>query len=250
MKNFMYSLIALTCFNLSYAQSDISSSPNQFFNPQWLNMSMGEEVIGTRVLSTNPYLLNAIKQSGLFDLNWEKAEIMVNDNFQIVEARFIPFYDAIEIKQEGKIFEFAKVNNSNIKFINTNVTYQAKSFYGSDGKIHTSYFIVNNLTDDTTLLKKEWLEQNPNYGKRLNTYMDVVVVSEQFKRKDYYYFIDDNNRLFYLTADRSLIKNLYPDHAKSIINYIRSNKLKSDDENDLMTLAKYIKTIKSENSGM
>lgn len=239
----------LMFINLCHAQSDISST-NYYFNPQFVNMSVGSEAVWTKVLSDNPDLLHAVKQSQLFDLNWEKTEMKVNENFQIVEARYNPYSDAIEIKKDGKIFEFAKVNNRNIKFIDTDVTYQAKSFYGSDGKIYTSYFIISKFADDTTLLKKEWIEENPAYGKRLNAYMDVVVVSEQFTRKDYYYFIDDNNRLFHLTTDRRLIKDIYPDNAESIIKYIRTNKLSSDNENDLMTLARYIKTLQSDNAGM
>jgi hypothetical protein len=238
------------CFNLSHAQSDISSTSNHFVNPQWTNMSMGAGAVGTGVLSANPDLMNAIKQSQLFDLNWGKATMKVNESFEIVEARYNPFNDAIEIKQNDKIVELPKSNNREIKFIDRNMTYQAKSYYGSDGKIYTSYFIVNNMSADVTVLKKEWIEENPNYGKRLNAYMNVVVVTEQFKRKDYYYFIDENNMLILLTTDRSLIKNLYPDNAQSIIKYIRANKLKSDNENDLMTLAKYIKTLQDENSGM
>lgn len=250
MKKYIHSLIILMFFNFCLAQSDVSTTPNQFINAQWVNMSMGSEVFWTKTLSDNPDLINDIKQSGLIDLNWEKAKMEINENFQVVEARYNPFNDVIEVKQDGKIFEFAKVNNRNIKFIDTDVTYQAKSFYGSDGKIYTSYFIVNNLADDTALLKKEWLEQNPDFGKRLNTYMNVVIVSEQFKKKDYYYFIDDDNRLCYLTTNRSFIKNMYPDNAEFIWKFIRANKLKSDDENDMMTLAKYIKTLKSENTGM
>ncbi|TPV32843.1 hypothetical protein FJ651_11075 [Paucihalobacter ruber] len=250
MKNFSYALIALMCFNLSHAQSDISSTSNHFVNTQWINMSMGAEAIGTGALSANPDLMNAIKQSQLFDLNWGKATMKLNDNFEIVEARYNPFNDAIEIKQNDKIVELPKSNNREIKFIDRRITYQAKSYYGSDGKIYTSYFIVNNMADDVTVLKKEWIEENPNYGKRLNAYMNVVVVTEQFKRKDYYYFIDENNMLFLLTTDRNLINNMYPNHAKSIIKYIRTNKLRSDDENDLITLAKYIKTLQDENSGM
>jgi hypothetical protein len=246
MKNITYTLIAFFIFDVCNAQ--ISSS-GSFFNPNFSDVSWSAAFFDGRPID-NQNVMNAVRKSQLFDLNWETAEIKVGENFQIVEARYNPFNDAIEIKQDDKIFEFAKVNNRNIEFIDTDVTYRAKSFYGSDGKIYTSYFVVNSLADDTTVLKKEWFEVNKFYGESISKYPSVVYDTEKFKKKDYYYFIDENNRIFYLTTDRSLIKNLYPDYAKSIINYIRSNKLKSDDENNMMTLARYIKTLKSEHIGM
>jgi hypothetical protein len=183
----------------------------------------------------------------LLDLKWEKAEVEFNNNYQLVEARYNPFIDAIEIKQDDKIFELAKSNNRKIKFTDTNITYQAKSYYGSDNKIYSSYFIVNNQADDITVLKREWIEFNESYQKTDLKYPSVVRNKEKYNKRNFYYFIDDNNRLFLLTTNRRDIKKMFPENAKSIINFITANKLTSDTEKDMTTLAAYIYSLKREN---
>jgi hypothetical protein len=231
MKRFYCTCIVLAFFNFSTAQDMWG------FNTEMLsgNDYMAADDRRNSFYTTLEY---SVKRSD--ELNWQNLSLSANGEQQTVVVRYNPIKDAIEIKDANKIYEIAKRHNVSVTFAETNVTYQAKSYYGDDGKIYTSYFIVDSSFDDVGVLKKESFKRDERrWRKRRNGTI-------RFNKIDMYYIIDGNNKLFYLTTDRATIRKSFPDRAPSIIKYIRKNKLRESRYDDIIKLAKYIKTFETQ----
>jgi hypothetical protein len=223
MKNITYTLIAFLIFNFCNAQGDLIIQSSGL---GWVH-------------SAPDYEGKKFNITQFFDLEkWEKAEIEKN---QLVEARYNPFDDAIEIKQGDTIFELAKSNNRKVKF--NDITYQAKSYYGRDDKIHTHYFII---TEEPNVFKKVSFERDFSKPKTTLQYPSAVTNPPSYIKKYFYYFINDDNRLFGLTTKRKYIKEAFPEQAKSIINFSKVNNLNSNNEKDMIRLFQYIQSLNNE----
>jgi hypothetical protein len=231
MKRFYCTCIVLASFNFSLAQ-ETSQHQTAWFN--------GDHYMATEDLRQTFYakLMYSVERSD--ELNWQNLSLSANGKQQIVVARYNPIKDAIEIKDPDKIYEIAKRHDLSVTFSETNVTYQAKSYYGDDGKIYTSYFIVDDSFEDLGILKRESFKGDK---RRWRTRRDGTI---RFKKIDMYYIIDKNNMLFYLTTDRATLRKSFPDQAPSIIKYIRKNKLSESRYDDIIMLAKYIKTFETQ----
>lgn len=238
MKTITYILITLVSFNFCNAQSHRVSTDFES------SLNLG----GDPAFDYERVLLNAVKKSELFNLDWQSAEIKLNDNPQLVKARYNPFIDAMEINKDDKIFELAKRNNQNITFLDTGISYQARSYFATDGKIYTTYFIVDTSAADTTILKREVIETSSQ--KKALSYLGVNGEQSKLTKVYFYYVIDDSNRLYQLTTNRRDLKKMFPDDAKSIISFIKTHNIRSNNKEDLITLAGFINSPKNETLGM
>lgn len=231
MTNFYHTFIAIAFFNLSIAQG-ISVHETALNNSPRNMASLGEE--RNVFYAELEYSINRSDE-----LKWQNLSLSADGEQQTVVARYNPIKDAIEIKEGDKIYEIAKRHNLSVTFVETNVTYQAKSYYSYDGKIYTSYFIVDNSFEDLGVLKRESFERDERrWRKQRNGTI-------RFNKIDTYYIIDENNTLFSLTTDRPSLRKSFPDQAPSIIKYIKKNKLSESSYDDIIKLAKYIKNLQS-----
>lgn len=230
MEKLIYTIVALVFFNLCTAQ--VSSINTHQHQTAMLN---SDQYVTVKDLNNSFYTTLAYSLERSDELNWQTLRLSANGEQQTVLARYNPNKDAIEIKDDEKIYEIVKRHNVSVTFVETNVTYQAKSYYGVDGKIYTSYFIVDNYFEDLGVLKRESFKGDE---RRWRKRRDGTI---RFIKIDTYYIIDESNRLFYLTTDRRTIRKSFPDQASSIIKYIKKNKLTESRYDDMITLARYIK---------
>ncbi|MBO6632837.1 MAG: hypothetical protein JJ936_15035, partial [Psychroserpens sp.] len=66
-----------------------------------------------------------------------------------------------------------------------------------------------------------------------------------YKENVKYFFVDHNSNLIALSTNKKDVKSLYASKSDEIWSFIRKNKLKKDDLNDLATLAVYMKVIQA-----
>jgi hypothetical protein len=128
-----------------------------------------------------------------------------------------------------------------VKFVGLNKTYQNFG-YLEDGNENYSYFInLSDVDSKVKLLKKE----NIILIKKT-----VAVTSYDNEKPAHYkkvgddYFIKINENLAQeLPKKDKDIANLFPEHSKAILAHIKSEKLKTKKEEDLVKLVNYINTL-------
>ncbi len=232
MRNFYINLVCLMICGFVFSQSSTTvalSDPtinNQFGMPSFADEERQAELIA------------AIKNSE--DLQWSKALISSEGELKEVIARYNPLNDEIEIKEGENFYQLLKTDNLLITFESTGKKYQLKSYNGDDNQIYKSYFLVNTMNDTDYILKKESYEMVKTNKK---TPYNSVRLNRRVLTKKNHFYLWHNNELFYLSTNRTLIRRNYPDYKKEIIKYTRKHKLNSKNEEDLVKLATYIKSL-------
>lgn len=232
MRNFYINLVCLMICGFVFSQSSTTvalSDPtinNQFGMPSFADEERQAELIA------------AIKNSE--DLQWSKALISSEGELKEVIARYNPLNDEIEIKEGENFYQLLKADNLLITFESTGKKYQLKSYNGDDNQIYKSYFLVNTMNDTDYILKKESYEMVKTNKK---TPYNSVRLNRRVLTKKNHFYLWHNNELFYLSTNRTLIRRNYPDYKKEIIKYTRKHKLNSKNEEDLVKLATYIKSL-------
>ncbi|MDG5492389.1 hypothetical protein [Psychroserpens sp. SPM9] len=168
------------------------------------------------------------------ELKWKKATLLINNQPKIVSARYNALYDAIEVKNNNKIYKLKERPNLNIAFLESNETYQYISYYGDDGLVYSSYFIVDHLSDELGVFRKQ------AFQKARDRYLGT---DSKIEITDVYYMLDQNNKLVHLTTSKRTIKKAFPDKAAAIIKFVKTNNINKRKQEDLITLARYIKSL-------
>ncbi len=128
-----------------------------------------------------------------------------------------------------------------VKFVGLNKTYQNFGYLEGGNENHSYFINLSDIDSKVKLLKKE----NIILIKKT-----VAVTSYDNEKPAHYkkvgddYFIKINENLAQeLPKKDKDIANLFPEHSKSILSYINSEKLKTKKEEDLIKLVNYINTL-------
>ncbi|WP_111683527.1 hypothetical protein [Winogradskyella tangerina] len=228
MKTFKALFLVLFSIQFSIAQQTIDSA--YFFE----NQKNGRDSQKTY----KKQLTKAIESST--DFQWQKATLETNGNLEDVTARYNPFIDEIEIKSDQEYYQLAKTKGVKVLFIDTKLTYVVKSFSNLDDEDELSYFIADSKLENENIFIKRSYELG--YGRNNGSYKDTK--NKKLIVTDHFILLDANEKLNFLTTNKSLIRKNYPNHKKAIIKYIKQNKLKTKNKADLVQLATYIKSLK------
>ncbi|MCC1485266.1 hypothetical protein [Winogradskyella immobilis] len=189
-------------------------------------------------------LVKAIEASD--DLKWQQADLSINGSVKPVTARYNVFEGIIEIKANDKIYRLKRDGDLSIRFIDSDLTYQAKSYIGDDGNTYTSYFIIDDYTYNYNILTRSNYELTPI--KKRKKYHNTLLSREIKLEKNKVYYLLDNDKLFLLTTKNRAIKKMFPKEASQIKTFIKENKLSNESLEDLTILANYITDLRSKNN--
>lgn len=171
------------------------------------------------------------------------AKISAGDG-EIFQLRYNAVSDEMEIIGNDKNSTQAinkNIDGISITFLSNNKTYKVYNYINNSGIVNRGYFIdLSNTNSDIKLLIKE----SKVYVKRkpaLNSYQETKPA--QFKREDDTYYILSNNTAQELPKKGKDIAGLFPEHTKTILTYIKSEKIKTNREEDLIKLVNYINTL-------
>jgi hypothetical protein len=230
MKKLFTAFIVLVCFNLSFSQQ-IAYEP-VFYPLNEMFENIENEVFTQRIID-------------LDEFRWQLVDMSFNGKSEKqIMGRFNPITDAVEIKENDNIKVVVKRNDLRIAFTETNTTYQAKSYYGDDDKIYTTYFLVDEFSDELGLYKKQTFHSvKPNSTK----YIDIRKQENEIKKGELFFIIDKNNRLLQLTTNRRVIRKSFPKNAPLIINFIKDNNLVEKEKSDIVALARFVNSLQFKN---
>ena len=177
---------------------------------------------------------------------FQNARITINANPTIVLARYNPMTNALQIKNDDKIYNIVKTDNLKLTFLATNQTYQAISYVDDNGNSAIDYFVFDAKDDSSQLLKKV----DYKYTKARvasNTYNSDKPA--KLKKQESYYVLNQNRELVSLSTNKRAIKRDFPKQSELILAFIKDHKIKGNKENNLRALANYITTLHTNTDG-
>ncbi|WP_299278205.1 hypothetical protein [uncultured Psychroserpens sp.] len=188
----------------------------------------------------NPVIYNLDRS---LNMRWRRAKIFINGQFNHFSARYNPISDDIEIKDNDKIFQLIKRNNVQITFLDSNETYIVKPYKNNLGQEVASYFLIDEDSKASGLLKKRVYSyvSTKTYKRNRNARTHKPI---KFKMEDHYYIINDN-KLVALSTNRKSIKRDFPEDAKLILTFIKEHKIRKNTRNNLKVLATYISSLET-----
>ncbi|OUR91510.1 hypothetical protein A9Q87_09370 [Flavobacteriales bacterium 34_180_T64] len=166
------------------------------------------------------------------------------DKDKIYNLRYNAVNDEIEVQSDKNTIHNINKNikNVSITFLKDNKTYQALNYIDKDGIAQRGYFVflTSSILTNPLLVKevKKFIERQP----AKSSYQEAKPA--KFKRlDDAFYIVYKNETALRLPKKKKDIANLFPEHSKDILAYIKSNKLKTSSKEDLISLLNYINTL-------
>lgn len=178
----------------------------------------------------SPYLTDA----------YSPITISTEKNKKQLQARYNAFTGDMEIlnKENGASYVLnRKITNYDVIFQASKKVYRSYKHRTENGGLNHDFFLV--LSDgNISLLKKESIKLSKKV--EATTSYDKERPAKYKKERDTYYVKIGEKYPVKMTAKKKDISNLFPSHAKDILNHIKTNKLKVKQEKDLVKLVKFI----------
>lgn len=195
------------------------------------------------------YTFNAadksIKGSPYLNETFESARISA-DSSKLFNIRYNLVSDEMEMEMEkdktGIIAIKKSIPGISVTFVRTGITYQALDYLFNEDSSKKGYFInLTNPSDEIKLLLKEskvFIDSKPvKSGYQPST-------PASFKKVDDKFFIKiSHSPAFELKKNKKKIAGLFPKHESDILAFIKKNKIKVSQKDDLAKLFSFINTL-------
>lgn len=156
----------------------------------------------------------------------------VENATSLINVRYNKYTDTMEILNDGSIYVLPKSEKySRIAFANSPVVF----VYLDSGEMQGYY--VELVTGKARLLKKLKTEFRPEVPA-VNTFTSAI--PPKFENVKPVYFFEINNQFIKVPKNTKDLLTQFTENKDEITAFIKSNKLKSNDEEDLIRLARFI----------
>lgn len=214
----------------TYSQNPIGTIDNHS-SASWLvtkSKPADDTILGT------PYVNDAFLPAKIHT-NSEK-----NTSFYI---RYNALADEFEVKGAGDKNYALKKDRKDIlvEFIGTEKYYRVYDFIENEN-IKSGYFVILTNKDANTILLKR--ESVTLIKKKVAVTSYDSDKPAQYKRNSDEFFIKlPSGNAVELPRNKKDIAKLFPEHSKKVLDYIKSNKIKTSKESDLIQLTNYLNTL-------
>ncbi|MEY8868651.1 hypothetical protein AB9K24_04045 [Meridianimaribacter flavus] len=218
------------------------------------NLSIAQEVLSrslspsangsSGLITTTPVVLNDdVEGTPYITSDFLPARISASDD-NIFYVRYNAIKDEIEVKGDNnQAFALNKYRKDIIiKLVSNSKTYRLFDYVDDNELPNLGYFVDLIPESNIKLLKKErviFIEEKV----ALTSYHTARPA--QFKRvsDDYYIKISEEQGAVLMPKRKKDIAKLIPEHSKDILSYIKTNKIKTSREEDLIKLVSYMSTL-------
>ena len=214
-------LLGFLLLNLSvYCQIELRGDLGDVYYSKDLYKTKYNSPAGSPYLNENftPAKINDISETKLvrFDAFEDRVEIMVDENKVVILPDKTPFTISL-LDGSDKLFE-------------------TKSYLDEKGNLKTSFFELLSIQENYRLYLKEKIEFSK--AVKAQGYQDAEPAI--FKKQHGTYFITDfkgqSDQLLSIPSNFSKFLKFLPNHSKSMKMFIKTNKLKIDQDVDLLTI--------------
>lgn len=228
---FIYFLAFILSFSFSYSQEAVGNG----FDDQ-----IGS---GSFMISTSSSRKN-VKVEGTPYINDQFLPVTITSfEDKVFKGRYNAFNGDFEVIDDtsGKSFVLNRtMENYEVAFVGTNTTYILLKHIHESGEVTNDFFVKLTSNNDNLLLKKESVQF---LGERVATSTYDKARPAQYKRSKDTYYLKSGDEIKEVSTNKKDIAKLFPAHSKAILEYIKSEKLKTNKEEDLIKLFQYINTL-------
>ena len=172
------------------------------------------------------------------------VRIQLGDEAKIYIGRYNAYKGDMEIKVDGKAKPIAldiTKQDYTIIFVNTKVTYKVYNYLNDKNNSQRGFLVDVKINDNASLLRKESIKFVQATAAQSSYQKDTPA---QFKRlKDAYYIKYKDNAIVEMPKKKKEIAAMFPEKSKEILKFIKSEKIKTSKEKDLIKLVDYINSI-------
>ena len=171
------------------------------------------------------------------------AKISIDEK-KVFSARYNAYNDEFEIKiADNNIQNLNKaIDNITIKMLKSNETFGALNYMDSKTGLNRGYFIF--LTPDNENARlygrktKKFIEAKP-----AQTGYDIDKPAEFKDAKETFFIAIGDGYAQEVPKKKKEISKIWPEKSKEINSFVKSNKIKTSKEEDLIKLVNYINTL-------
>jgi hypothetical protein len=227
------SFALLFCLNITTAQEEYVTDLNQIGNTGGsLMISSAKPRTNINVEGT-PYITESyfpIKLTSFEERNFQARYNGYNGDMEVLDV------------DKGSVFVLNKnFNNYQVDFVGLNKTYKVFKYVDESGVLSNDFFVVLASNNNLKLLKKENVKF---YGERIATSTYDKARKANYKRgnDEYFIVVGETNAQPFSTNKKDIAKQ-FSASSKQIMDYIKTNKLKTSKDEDLIKVINYISTL-------
>lgn len=179
-----------------------------------------------------------IAGSQYFEDRFLSAKVSLLDNKEL-EIRYNAVKDEMEYKSEGKVFRLNKKDSLIVVFKSGNKIYEYME-YVFKKKSEKGYLVRKTNFKKTDLFTKEIISFVP-YKDAANPY-EQATQAHYRKDKDIYFIKLDVGVVEVPKKKKDFLK-LFSENQENIDIFLKSNKIDLEDENDLISIVRFLNTI-------
>lgn len=163
---------------------------------------------------------------------------------KVFQGRYNGFNGDMEVLdvKKGVVFVLNRLmTNYDVNFTGQRKIYRSYKFRSDEGSIDHGFFVTLVSDDDVSLLKKE----NVKFLKEVKAIstLDKARDAQYKPGKDQYFIKIKDTPAIEFSIKKKEINSRFPEKAKDIQRFIKSEKIKFSKEVDLITLVNYINTL-------
>ncbi|QYJ69398.1 hypothetical protein [Flavobacterium litorale] len=171
--------------------------------------------------------------------NFNAAKI--NDSKEIVLARYNAYSDEMEVKVHDEIMVLDPKEDMVVALTNKSATYVFTQYKNEDGEMGQNYLVLVSDNPNLKIFRSERIflqpEKHPDTGYQ-------KYKAPMYKKRDAKYYIQMNNgEIVHMSDRRKDIMALIPGKEKDIKTFMKKNKIKVSEDNDLKLLGNYLNTL-------
>jgi len=149
--------------------------------------------------------------------------------------------EVLDVKK-GIVFVLNKLmTNYDVNFVAQRKIYRSYKRKTEDGGLVNDFFVKLSDNNNMSLLKKENVKFFKEV-KAVSTY-DKARAAKYKRGNDQYFIKKIDDTVIELSTKKKDIAKLFPEKSKDILGYIKSNKLNTKNESDLIKLVNYISSL-------
>ncbi|RYJ43355.1 hypothetical protein [Flavobacterium beibuense] len=165
----------------------------------------------------------------------------VDDANEVSMIRYNAYSDEIEVQVNNEILVLQPKDNQTITLSGDKGAYKYLQFTDKENVSSQRYLIPISENDKVNIYKKENIylqpEEHPTSG--YGSYK-----APMYRKKDLEYYIQLNNGdIVYMSTKKKDVTAIIPGKEKEIKNFIKENKIDTDEDEDLKTLGAYLNTL-------
>lgn len=224
MKHFLFTISALLFFSLSVQSQDLVNT---------------QTLVSSGLIYSFDASDKSIKGSPYLNDTFAPAQVSASKELLMIKYNLVS--DEMEVKSDKDgIYALNKnFTNLTVTFTNNNATYQIFNFINDDNLLDNGFFMVlSNPSSNIKLLLKqtkkfvEREESKSSYQEGKPAHFKTL--------KDKYYIVVGEQNAVELPKNKKHIAQLFPDFGDDILSFIKKNKIRTSNKEDLIKLVDYI----------